>query len=427
MSRGRLRAALMVAGGTGALVFGMTAPALAASQSGPSVTAPSAVTSRTEAQISANITSPKGGSLTLSRGSSVNTAASSSTAKTLSCTIDPQAGGCGWSGPLANGSYTITAVNAAYTQSSGCGGALQPKCTQYSEATTTETVVLKVPPAAPGGVDSALHGTRDVEISWAPGAESDLLSYDLLDGSGAVLTSFNAGDSNVCSASKCDVVVTFAADDPGGKKDFSLRSWRSDGAGDQVASPASAKTSVTLPAPPSPSSGGGDTGGGAGGGTATDGGSSGGGSTSGGGSGTGSGTGSGGGTSGGGGGVVSSGDTTGSGGTAGHGGYKGGFSGSPGLGLKFSTSGGGITLPHLSNDNPNPKVAIPEGTYDPTLGYQDQVSAEKVRDKTLSTRLVTSLTAFTDTDRLWKSLAGALVLVLIGTHMRLWTRSASYE
>jgi hypothetical protein len=426
MSRGRLRAALVVAGGTGTLLLGLSAPALAATQSAPSISAPSTVTSRAAAQIAANITSPKGGTLSLSRGSASNTAASSTTARNLTCSIDPVDGGCGWAGPMANGSYTITAVNAAYTQTSGCGGLAQPKCAQYPEAPSSSTVVLKVPPAAPTGVDSALKGTRDVEISWTPGAEPDLLAYDLLDGAGNGLTSFSASDANVCSPTKCDVIVTFASDDPGGQKDFMLKSWRSDGAGDQVGSAPSSKTSVTLPAPPSSSGGstggsggsaGGSTGGSGGGST---GGGSGGGSTSGGSTGGGTSTG-------GNGGVVDQGGSTGGstgGGT--NGGFKG-YSGSPGLGLKFSTSGGGVTIPRLPGDNPNPKVAIPEGTYKPTLGYQDQVSTEKVRDQTLSTRLVTTLSAFTDGDRLWKSLAGALVLVLIGTHMRLWTRSTSYE
>jgi hypothetical protein len=422
MSRVRLRAALIVVGGAGTLLFGVSAPALAVAAGSATARVDSpADSSRVTATTQVKATVDRGGgTLRITGPNGYNYSQSvgaSSSAQSVSCSFDPRSNGC-LSGAvvLPNGAYSVTAASNGYTTNSGCGtGGLQ-SCTYAGSTTPPQTFILSASPAAPTGVDASQTGPRDVRVSWTPNPEPDITSYDLLDGSAAVLIS-----QITCSGSDCHVDLTYPGDDPGGAKDFKVRAWRSDGDGGQVSSAPSGTASVTLPPPASSTAGG--TGGSGGSTGSTSGGSTSGGSTSGGSTSGGSGGGSGGSTTGGGGsgGVV---ENNGSGGSSSP--SFNGYSGRPGLGLKFTTSGGGVTIPHLPS-NPGPKVAIPEGTYGKTLGYGDQVDQQKVREQTLSTRFVTTLTAFTDGDRLWKSLAGALVLVLIGTHLRLWSRSAAYE
>jgi hypothetical protein len=419
MSRGRLRAAVVVMGAAGVLGVGAM-PAFAATTATATVNSPSADGAKVTATTQVSVTVDRGGgSLNITGPGGYGYAQSVGTAngtQTVTCTFDPRSNGCATgTAILPNGVYTVTASSKAYSTSSGCGTLQTQSCSYAASSSPGRTFLLSAAPAAPSGVTATATSSRDIRIAWSPNDEPDITSYDLLDGAGNPLIT-----QVTCAGSDCHVDLSYPDDDPGGDKDFRVRAWRSDGAGDQVKSAASSTASVSLPAPSTAGSGGtGGTDGGTSGtdpgtgGTGGSGGGSTGGSTS-------------GGSSGGSGGIVDNGTSGGGTGTSGP--TYSGYSGRPGLGLKFTTSGGGIVLPRLpGGDNPNPSVAIPEGTYGKTLGYQDQVTQDKVREQTLSTRLVTTFSAFTDGDRIWKSLAGALILVLLGTHMRVWTRSASYE
>ena len=441
MSRGRVRAASLVVGTTGAMLLAFGSTAFAVTSAKASVDSPTAssgtpkVTSTTAVRATVD---QAGGTLAITGPSGYSYSqpvSSSSGTQTVACSFDPRSGGCSGTGILTNGTYTVTASSKAY--STKCGTGNLSTCS-YAASSDSKTFWLAAPPAAPANVDATQISDHGIRVSWSVGSEPDLLRYDLLDGSGNDLyPGIAVTDSDFCSSDSCHIDVIYPDNDPGGQKDFRVRAWRSDGNNGDVRSAASSPASASIPAPPSS---GGDTGSGGSGSSGGDSGSSGGGSggSSGGSTGGGSGsTGGGSGSSGSGGsnssggsgsGVYTGGGSDSSGGSSSAGGaFGGGFSHSPGL--SFTTSDGHVTIPHIAgqDSNPDPKVAIPWGTYKGTLGYKDQVSTDKVREKTFSTRLVSELTAFTDGPRLWKSLAGALVLIMIAMHMRQFTRSHSYE
>lgn len=413
MSGGRSRALLVTLGGASAFLLATPGTALAAAAQSPTITVSDPL--RTTATISVSV-DQGGGAFTITGPASYGYAQnipSSSSGTTGSCSFDPRSNGCGTgSTVLPNGTYTISATSSAYRK---CGTA-GLNCTDYSATSSSRTFVVSAPPAKPTGVVATLTGSREVTVSWTPNAEPDITGYDLLDASGGILLS-----GVTCAGTDCHVALTYADDDPGGTKEYAVAAHRPDGSGGDLSSGPSSTASATLPAPASTGSSG--SGGGSGG--TTSGSTPTGSGASGGGSGT---TSSGSGNSGGGSGGVVTGNgdqgTATSGGTPAYNGY----SGRPGLGLKFTTSGGGVALPKLPGGTGNLAPQIPEGTFDPALPYSPKVDLQKTREQTLSTRFVTTIgSAFTDTSRLFRSLAVALVLVLIGMHVRLWARTTHYE
>ncbi len=340
-------------------------------------------------------------------------------------------------GPLSSAqtlslSACSTAKNAQWTASLSGGAA------------GTRNFATNVAPSAPSGFGARGSGARDVSFSWSKGGEADLTGYVLYDGSGAVLDA-NIG-LDACSGSSCDYGLYYPTDNAGTHA-YQLAAKRASGGcatcGSTLESADKASASATLvnppPPPPPPTSDptpepeptGGSTGGTTGG---TPGGSSTGGSTTGGTSG-----GTTGGTSGG----TSSGGTTG--GTTG-GSSSGGSSTTGGTAVKpgspilpslsnpvvasrlafalrfnaFSPSLGipklpplpAITLPSISGEAP-----LPQGTFDPKLPYADQTETEKVVTGTFA-RPVAAVRDVLDSERLAKSLAGALILLLVGAHLR---------
>ena len=72
-----------------------------------------------------------------------------------------------------------------------------------------------------------------------------------------------------------------------------------------------------------------------------------------------------------------------------------------------------------------PAVAgLPDGTFESTLGFQDQVLREKVESSGPASRVTSAVGNVLDSERLARSAAGALVLLLGGAHLRRWLGAA---
>jgi hypothetical protein len=272
-----------------------------------------------------------------------------------------------------------------------------------------------VPPAKVAGFAAAPSGTV-AHFSWSANSEPDLAGYDLVDvtdSSPRDLTPGGVG-TNVCDSSGCAVDIDFGSSAAGTSRSFVIDALRytSPSHSAEISSGDSAPATVSFPAPPPPpssapaASGSGTTSGGSG--TA---GSSSGGTTSG---GTTSGTGG-----------SSSGGTT-SGGTAG-GQAAGGRSGHsisasrPSAALKaylpsFS-AGAAPNLPSVVTE----VKPLPEGTYKPTLAYPDQVVNEAVHHDTKGVAAVRSeIVRVLNVAAVWKTLAGAVLVLLVAAHLRAW-------
>lgn len=316
----------------------------------------------------------------------------------------------------------------------------------------TRTFFLNFAPAAPSGLSAQGTGARDVTFSWTKGSEADLRGYTLTADDGTVLD--GAIPLSACSGSACSYALYYPSDNPG-THGYRLLARRAgggcSGCGSEVTSaPATTSATLTAPAPtpsptPSPSASpdpapteGSTTGG------STTGGSSGtGGSTTGGGSSTTGGSTTGGSTTGGSttGGSSTGGSTTGGSSTGGRTSTSGGFVAGPQptlpsladqvlasrqkFALKFNAFSPVLGIPKLP---PLPALEIPTiggaegplptGTYNPTLPYTPTTTTEKVQAaKGGFTHPIAQLQSL-DTTRLAKSLAGALILLLLGAHIR---------
>ena len=282
---------------------------------------------------------------------------------------------------------------------------------------TSKTVTMRVPPAKVGSFAGAASGTV-AHFTWAANSEPDLAGYDLVD----VTDSANPRDltpggvgTNVCDSSGCSVDIDFGSSAQGTSRSFVIDALRytSPAHSATLASGDSAPVSVNFPAPPPPAS--------------SDPGS--GGSSSG-----GSGSGSGGSSTGGGGGSSSSGGSS-SGGTSSGGTTSGSTSGQHTGGSSGRTISSGhpsaalkAYLPSFSAGSaPNlPSVVtevkpLPEGTYKPTLAYPDQVVNEAVHHDTKGVAAVRSeLVHVLNVGAVWKSLAGAVLILLVAAHLRAW-------
>ena len=277
----------------------------------------------------------------------------------------------------------VEAVNGTYTFTFQAGS-----------TTSSSSVDLRVPPAAPSGFQASNNGTV-VTFSWTPNSEPDLMGYDIVDGSGNDVTPGGMDAGSVCDSSGCSVSVDFGSNAQGTSRSFSVLALRhtSPGSGGSISSPSSNSQTVTFPAPPSPppsSSPGGGSGGGTGGG------------------------GSGGGTSGGGGG-----SSGGGGGSTGHGTRQ--LSGKhPAADLRSSlpmvTAAGAPDLPSVLTE----VKPLPQGSYKPTLAYPDQVAKTPAGSavKHNAQAVFKDFRKVLDIGALWRSLAGAVVLMLAAAHLR---------
>lgn len=341
-----------------------------------------------------------------------------------------------WTFPSDDCSGRVPAPNGTWTVAQSGG------------ASDEVRFVLRVPPAAPSGVSATPLSPRSVRVSWTRGAEPDLTGFAVLEGDTAVTDDLG---TSVCEGSGCSTTVSYADDRPG-EHTYVVRAFRSAGPGSdaRLASPSSSGARATLAAPASepttapgpgqPVAPSGGTGGGAGGGD-------------------GAGEGSGGGTDGGSG-AGSGGDTAG-GGSGGSGGSgspstgtpRPGTSSAPGGTTRPGTTAGGRPsaggaeavvaerqafsrgfsafgpklgipklppLPQSSGQAPAVAEPLADGTFEESLGFEDQVLQEEVQTLNPGRRVTSAVSAALDSERLASSTAGALILLLAGAHLRRW-------
>lgn len=294
--------------------------------------------------------------------------------------------------PDWSSSPCVEAVNGAYTFRFSAGS-----------ASSSTDVQLRVPPAAPTGFQAQNDGTV-VNFSWNPNSEPDLMGYDIVDGSGNDVTPGGMDSDSVCDSGGCSVSVDFGSGAQGTSRSFSVTALRhtSPGSGSSISSPGSDSQTVTFPAPPSPPPSSGTGGGG------TDG------------SGTG-GTGGGGAGSGGGG-------TTGGGGSGRHAPTVSGKHAASDLrtSLPTVTAAGAPDLPSVLTE----VKPLPQGSYKPVLPYGDQVVKDKkpqLAEHNNAQQVIQDFRKVLDIGGLWRSLAGAVVLMLAAAHLRAFVERVDPE
>ncbi|MCW2599066.1 MAG: hypothetical protein JWM02_895 [Frankiales bacterium] len=269
----------------------------------------------------------------------------------------------------------------------------------------TRTFTTNFAPAAPTDVTAQGTGARDVAFAWTKGSEPDLTGYTLTDGSGTVIDAgITPASANCSSSTSCSYALYYPADNPG-THDYQLIAKRSSGGcatcGGSTVSSSGTPASATLTAP-----------------TPTPGPTAGPSSSPGAGGAKGSSTG---GTSGGS-----------SGGTAGKPGAKATLppsvsnpvvssrnfalsfhAFSPSLGIPKLPPLPATTLPGASAEQP-----LPMGTYKPSLPYSPQTETTKstsiLSQPLASFRQVVGV----DSAQLAKSIAAAMILLLVGAHLR---------
>lgn len=340
------------------------------------------------------LTSPSGTTTT------IDTEPASLSGGTLEYTMDT---GC-WGGdcaPAPNGTWTVT---------------------QTGGGTGSSTFVTRIAPRAPQSVAAAALSPREARVSWRKGDEPDLTGWQVVEGDTVVKDGVGR---SACEGSTCSAVITYAVDGSGAHT-YAVRALRSTAPGSSTTleSPLSAPASVTLsaaaPSPePTTAGGTGDSGsagdGGSGdgdpGSAPTDGSSAdpaAGGSSSG------------------------SGSDSGAGGSSGTAAPFGAGSTSSGasadaqrkaFALGFSSFGpklGIPKLPPLPQQSPALAPELADGTYEPTLGFEDQVVTERVEATGPTARVRDVVGSALDSERLATSTAGALLLLLAGAHLRRW-------
>jgi hypothetical protein len=283
-------------------------------------------------------------------------------------------------------------------------------------SSTSKTVTMLVPPAKVGGFAGSASSTV-AHFSWAANSEPDLAGYDLIDvtdsGSPRDLTPGGVG-TDVCDSSGCSVDIDFGSSAQGTSRQFVIDALRytSPAHSATVASGDSAPATVSFPASPPPPASGGTSGG-------TDTGTTGSGSTGTGTAGGSSGATSGSGTSGG----TADGSTTG--GRSAGGSTRGINSTHPNGALKaYLPSFSAAAAPNLPSVVTEVKP-LPEGTYKPTLAYPDQVVGENVHKNSQPVAAVRDeLVRVLNVGAVWKSLAGAALILLVAAHLRAWVAGA---
>jgi hypothetical protein len=356
----------------------------------------------------------------------------STSSKTVKLTVDkPNSSTAtlysGTANPLSSGSTPAKSVDTSALDLNG------DYVFHFSVGSTNygpQTVSMRVPPAKVGGFGASPSGTV-AHFSWDANSEPDLAGYDLVDvtepSNPRDLTPGGVG-TNVCDSSGCSVDIDFGSGAQGSSRQFVIDALRytSPSHSATLASGDSAPATVSFPTPPT-SSGGSSGGGSAGGGS-----SSGGGSGSGGSGGTGTSTGgnTGGGSTGGGTGGSTGGGSTGGGTTTGSfgGGHTSGGNNGQGISADHPNVALKAYLPSFSaGAAPNlPSVVtevkpLPEGTYKPTLAYPDQVVGETThRQGAATTAVRDELVHVLNVAAVWKSLAGAVLVLLMAAHLRAW-------
>jgi hypothetical protein len=286
--------------------------------------------------------------------------------------------------PDWSSSPCVEAVNGTYTFTFSAGS-----------ADSSTTVQLRVPPAAPTGFQAHSNGTV-VSFAWNANSEPDLMGYDIVDGAGNDVTPGGMDAGSVCDSSGCNVSVDFGSSAQGTSRTFSVLALRhtAPGSGGSVSSASSDGQTVDFPAPPSPSP---STGPGAGGSGSGNGGSTGGSGPSGGGTSTG---------------------TTGS--AAGHGPRA--VSGKHAAAdlrtsLPTITAAGAPDLPTVLTE----VKPLPQGSYKPVLPYGDQIVKSKkpqLAEHNNAQQAFQDFRKVLDIGALWRSLGGAVVLMLAAAHLR---------
>ena len=353
---------------------------------------------------------------------------------------------------IATAPASLNGGTLSYTMDTGCwssGGGCAPApngtwtVTQTGGGSGSSTFVTRIAPKAPTSVSATPVSSREARVSWRKGEEPDLTGWQVVEGDTVVKDGVGR---SACEGSTCSAVITYAVDGSGSHT-YAVRAFRSTAPGSSTTleSPLSSSASVTLSAPapsPEPTTGGstgGSTGGGEPGTTPTGGPTAepGGGSTGGGSTGGGS---TGGGSTGGG----STDDGAGSGGSGGTEGETaapiGTGSSSAGesadakavaqrkaFALGFSSFGpklGIPKLPPLPQQAPAIAPELADGTYEPTLGFEDQVVTERVETTGPTAAVRNVVGSALDSERLATSTAGALLLLLAGAHLRRWLGAA---
>jgi hypothetical protein len=346
--------------------------------------------------------------------------------------------------------------NPSYSFDTGCypdcnaGSALNGTWTVTLSGgeSDSKTLVLKIPPKTPQSVNAQLTASREITLTWNVGPEPDLTGWTVLDGGGGALRQLSRSD---CSRT-CQAVFGYNADDEGDRS-FSVVAHRAvcPSCADALDSPHSSTVTATLPPKPAPSptpaptpsdtpapaptdspaagsggaSGGGPASpaptssasgkGGAGGGTLTH---------------AGGGAGAGGATSGGPSAQPSSSPSK-----------AGGPNVAIGSGTKVEAVQAQRLAFALSFSSFAPKLGIAKlpplpvaiaptlasdggevgGAFQTTLGYKDVVKREKVTTVSqAASALRGALSGALDVQRLMPSIAGALILLLLGAHLRRW-------
>ena len=365
-------------------------------------------------RLTLTLTDPNGTTL----GSWFNEGRSGGSLPAAQTCLDANSGltGCngGQTNPIINGTYHLTLTGGGSSGRNGTGSGTIDQ---------SRTIVVAIPPAAPGGVAVAPASGTVAHLTWDQNNEPDRQFYDIFSAGNLI---GRVQDSQVCSSGACAVDVPFAKDRAAGTHSFSLKAYRASGSGDSLVSPESQSVSTTLagppPPPPSPTptpapGDGTGTGGTGTGGTGT------------GGTGTG-GTGTGG---------------TGTGGTGTSNGGTFGSSPSPGTTKHpvtkpgdrrtqtqvavqfkdFAKISGILKLPPLPSAAAIAGApAEPDGTFAPTLAYGDQLVPDKITTlkENSSDSLVTSFTNQFNGRQLYRSLAIALLLLVSSGHLRSWMR-----
>lgn len=294
--------------------------------------------------------------------------------------------------PDWSSSPCVEAINGSYTFTFTAGS-----------ATSSTSVVLRVPPATPTGFQAQNSGTV-VKFTWNPNSEPDMMGYDIVDGSGSDVTPGGMDADSVCGSSSCSVSVDFGSSAQGTSRSFSLIALRhtSPGSGGSVSSPGSDPQTISFPAPPSPPASDGSSGGGSGSG------------------------GTGGGSTGSGGGGTSTGGGSGS----GHPTHT--VSGKHAAAdlrtsLPTVTAAGAPDLPSVLTE----VKPLPQGSYKPVLPYGDQVVKDKkpqlAQGNQGAQQVLQDFRKVLDIGALWRSLAGAVVLMLAAAHLRAFVERVEPE
>ena len=292
---------------------------------------------------------------------------------------------------------------------------------QEGSPNSSSFFVTRIAPAAPQDVTAAQASPKQARITWKRGKEPDLTGFQVVE-SGAVVKDGIGMDA--CDGATCSAVVSYASEGSGDHT-YAVRAFRATepGSDSTLASPLSANATTRLekaPASPAPA-------------PSTGGGSPGGPSAGGGGEGAGDGDG----------GTTAGPAAPAPGGAGSPGGSAAPAPGAPAtadqqavaqrkaFALGFSAFGPKLGIPKLPPLPQQPPAIAPEladGTFEPTLGYEDQVLTEEVEvAQGPTTRVRNVVDTALDSERLATSTAAALLLLLAGAHLRRWLGAATEE